>query len=402
MQKKSSEKSLLNLKSLEDFTDSNPNGVTDSEKNDEINSENTWDNVITLETFNDWICVAAYKIECLDLAIKIFRWRLQTCILLGLLLSTASGTISVTQFGNYSSDLKFGLNLVLTITSFAVALLTGIVKTFKLQENLEEYISLKQSWVSFSAKINNEIYLPKKMRGNAETLIKDNKARFLDLLKIDVPIPKEMSILAAKHLDKGDDIESQYYKYRENIIKNEKDMNHNYMRCLSFFFNCCSCCYEEDTIKKILDNRELERTIKYSKMENESKYKRRAYQYTLSSIMLNNIKNEYKEVKALTAAKTDVSTQTDGKTSVCVETDGKTSVLTTSLKVEKKEAPIKLKIEETVAAVSNKVSGLMTPKKKGSISEAIISEAIISKAIISEAREEKEDEKTEEKIGEKS
>jgi hypothetical protein len=103
-------------------------------------------------------------------------------------------------------------------------------------------------------------------------------------------------------------------------------------------------------------------------MENESKYKRRAYQYTLSSIMLNNIKNEYKEVKALTAAKTDVSTQTDGKTSVCVETDGKTSVLTTSLKVEKKEAPIKLKIEETVAAVSNKVSGLMTPKKKGSIS----------------------------------
>jgi hypothetical protein len=375
MQKKSSEKSLLNLKSLEDFTDPTPNEVHDSE----INSENTWDNVITLETFNDWICVAAYKIECLDLAIKIYRWRLQTCILLGLLLSTASGTISVTQFGNYSSDLKFGLNLVLTITSFAVALLTGIVKTFKLQENLEEYISLKQSWVSFSAKINNEIYLPKKMRGNAETLIKDNKARFLDLLKIDVPIPKEMSILAAKHLDKGDDIESQYYKYRENIIKNEKDMNHNYMRCLSFFFNCCSCCYEEDTIKKILDNRELERTIKYSKMENESKYKRRAYQYTLSSIMLNNIKNEYKEVKALTAAKTDVFTQTDVKTDVFVK------------KEAPEKTPIKLKIEETVATVTNKVSGLMTPKKK---EHAIVNEA-------REAREAKEDEKTEEKTGEK-
>ena len=114
--------------------------------------------------------------------------------MLGLLLSTASGTISVTQFGNYSTGIKFGLNLVLTITSFAVALLTGIVKTFKFQENLEEYIHLKQSWVSFSAKISNEIYLPKKMRGNAETLIKDNKAKFLDLLKVDVPIPKEMSI----------------------------------------------------------------------------------------------------------------------------------------------------------------------------------------------------------------
>ena len=260
-------------------------------------TEKTWNNLITLETFHDWISVASYKIECLDLAIKIYRWRLQTCILLGLLLSTASGTISVTQFGNYSPNLKFGLNLVLTITSFAVALLTGIVKTFKLQENLEEYISLKQSWVSFSAKINNEIYLPKKMRGNAETLIKDNKARFLDLLKIDVPIPKEMSVLAAKHLDKGDDIESQYYKYRENIMKNERDMNHNYMRCLSFFLNCCSCFYKPTTIKKIIDNRELEKIIKYSKIENSEKYKRRAYQYTLSSIMLNNVKNEYKEVK---------------------------------------------------------------------------------------------------------
>jgi hypothetical protein len=390
MQKKQSDRNLLSLKSLEDYTDPIPSTdavAPDSETNNDVISENTWDNLITLETFNDWISVAAYKIECLDLAIKIYRWRLQTCILLGLLLSTASGTISVTQFGNYSSDLKFGLNLVLTITSFAVALLTGIVKTFKLQENLEEYISLKQSWVSFSATINNEIYLPKKMRSNAETLIKNNKARFLDLLKIDVPIPKEMSILAAKHLDKGDDIESQYYKYRENIIKNEKDMNHNYMRCLSFFYNCCSCCYEEDTIKKILDNRELERTIKYSKMENDSKYKRRAYQYTLSSIMLNNVKNEFKEVKALTATKTNVETQTDVKTDVSV----------------KKEAPeknsIKLKIEETVATVTSKVSDLMTPKKK----ESIVTEAKATKVSVSEAnaKEEKEDEKTEEKTGEK-
>ena len=135
------------------------------------------------------------------------------------------------------------------------------------------------------------------MRGNAETLIKDNKARFLDLLKIDVPIPKEMSVLAAKHLDKGDDIESQYYKYKENIMQNEKNMNHNYMRCLSFFFNCCSCFYKPTTIKRITDNRELEKTIKYSKIENSEKYKRRAYQYTLSSIMLNNVKNECIEVR---------------------------------------------------------------------------------------------------------
>ena len=131
-----------------------------------------------------------------------------------------------------------------------------------MQETLEEYISLKQNWVSFSAKISNEIYLPKRMRKNAETLIKENKARFLDLVKIDIPVTKSMSVLAAKHLDKGDDIESQYYKYRDNIIKKEKDMNHGCMKCLSFFYDCCFWLYKEETAKKIEDNRTLAKTIK--------------------------------------------------------------------------------------------------------------------------------------------
>jgi hypothetical protein len=351
MKRCNSDGNLLNLKSLEV---GNTNMSEDANMSEDINAEQTWNNLITLDTFKDWISVASYKIECLDLAIKIYRWRLQTCIMLGLLLSTASGTISVTQFGNYSQNLKFGLNLVLTITSFAVALLTGIVKTFKLQENLEKYINLKQSWVSFSAKISNEIYLPKKMRGNAETLIKDNKARFLDLLKVDVPIPKEISILAAKHLDKGDDIESQYYKYRENIIKNEKDMNQNYMKCLSFFFNCCYCFYKPSTIKKILDNKHLEKIIKYSKIENQTKYKRRAYQYTLSSIMINNVKHEYNEVKLQN--KQTIETQTENIASL--------QDLDTTNVDDTNKPQIQLKIEETVAVVSNTVSKLMTPKKK--------------------------------------
>ena len=320
------------------------------EVDQEVEVINTWDNLITLETFNDWISVASYKIECLELAIQIYRWRLQTCILLGLLLSTASGTISVTQFSNYSPELKFGLNLVLTITSFAVAMLTGIVKSFKLQETLEEYIHLKQSWVSFSAKINNEIYLPKKMRGNAETLIKENKARFLDLLKIDVIIPKNLSVLAAKHLDKGDDIESQYYKYRENIIQNEKDMNHGYMRCLAFFYNCCYCCYKTDTIKKITANKELEKTIKYSKMENDARYKRRAYQYTLSSIMLNNVKNEYNEVKLHIKNQTTIETQTE--------------IAGASVQDTKMEAMVASVQDTVLSTIVSKVSDLVSPKKK--------------------------------------
>ena len=252
----------------------------------------SWENEITLETFGNWINVSAYKIECLDLAIKTYRSRLQAFILLSLILSTLSGTVSVAQFGSYSASLKLFLNTALTITSFIVALLTGAVKTLKLQETLEEYINLKLRWVSLSAKITNEIYLPKRLRRNAEDLICENKGLFLDLLKIDIALPSHMTILAAKHIDKGDDIESQYYKYKENIMKNEKEMNYGCMKFYSFFFDCCKCCYNKVLTKKIVDNRALAKTIKYSQIENASSYKRKAYQYSLSSIMLNNVNHE--------------------------------------------------------------------------------------------------------------
>ena len=256
----------------------------------------SWENEITLETFGNWINVSAYKIECLDLAIKTYRSRLQVFILLSLILSTLSGTVSVAQFGSYSSSLKLFLNSALTISSFVVALLTGAVKTLKLQETLEEYINLKLRWVSLSAKITNEIYLPKRLRRNAEDLICENKGLFLDLLKMDIDIPSYMTVLAAKHIDKGDDIESQYYKYKDNIIKKEKEMNYGCMKFYSFFYDCCKCCYNKVLTKKIVDNRALAKTIKFSQIENASSYKRKAYQYSLSSIMLNNVKHECSEL----------------------------------------------------------------------------------------------------------
>jgi hypothetical protein len=263
----------------------------------------SWENEITLETFGNWINVSAYKIECLDLAIKTYRSRLQVFILLSLILSTLSGTVSVAQFGNYSSSLKLFLNSALTISSFVVALLTGAVKTLKLQETLEEYINLKLRWVSLSAKITNEIYLPKRLRRNAEDLISENKGLFLDLLKIDIDLPSHMTVLAAKHIDKGDDIESQYYKYKDNIIKKEKEMNNGYMKFYSLFYDCCRCCYNKTLTKKIVDNRALAKTIKFSQIENATSYKRKAYQYSLSSIMLNNVKHECSELHELKGIK---------------------------------------------------------------------------------------------------
>ena len=349
-------------------------------------SESSWDNVITLETFNDWINVSSYKIECLDLAIKTYRWRLQNFILLGLLLSTLSGTISVTQFSDYPKSIKLVLNLALTITSFTVALLTGAVKSFKLQETLEEYIHLKQNWVSFSAKISNEIYLPKRLRRNAEELIKENKGIFLDLLKIDVHIPKYMSILAAKHIDKGDDIESQYYKYRDNIIKNEKAMNEGCMKCLSFWYNCCFCFYNDDMSKKIEDNNALAKTIKYSQIENATTYKRKAYQYTLSSIMLNNVKNKYTEAK-LESAKMKTN-ETQFETDDFLNSDNKYTVLTPSPAVPiNKDSAVARDFSKLRLSITEKLLDTFMPKSvepASPIATTAVATAVTTTATVTE------------------
>jgi hypothetical protein len=74
-------------------------------------------------------------------------------------------------------------------------------------------------------------------------------------------------------------------------------MNSGCMRWYSFFYDCCKCCYSAELSKKIEDNNNLAKTIKYSQKENASSYKRKAYQYTLSSIMLNNVKHECVDLK---------------------------------------------------------------------------------------------------------
>ena len=141
-----------------------------------------------LTTFSTWIQVASYKIECLDSAIHKNRIIIQQSVIAGLVLSTVSGSISITQFGNFSENIRFIFNLIFTFMSFNIAFITGYIKTFQIQEKLEEYLQLKQNWIAFSASITAELQLPKELRRDAEIIISENKEKYLDLFKNDVEI----------------------------------------------------------------------------------------------------------------------------------------------------------------------------------------------------------------------
>jgi hypothetical protein len=143
-----------------------------------------------IDTIIQWICISSFKINILDEAINYYRNIIRNNVIFGLILSTASGTISATRFGLNSDDkLGFVLNTIFTAMSFSIAIFTGAIKVYQIQERLEEYIKMKQEWITFSAKIASELQLPIKLRKDALFIIIKNKAKYLDLLKLETEIP---------------------------------------------------------------------------------------------------------------------------------------------------------------------------------------------------------------------
>ena len=183
-----------------------------------------WDES-NLETLSDWVHIGALQIETLDLVIKRYRGLIRQNVLMGLILSTASGSISITQLS--SNAQIFVLNIFFTVMSFSMAILTGLIKIYQIQERLEEYIQLKQEWITFCVNITSEIQLPVSQRRDALRLIKDYKGKYLDLLKIDVDIPNSVKEKALENL--YDDEKMQHVEERNKYRKLKNEVNNNFV-----------------------------------------------------------------------------------------------------------------------------------------------------------------------------
>jgi hypothetical protein len=173
-------------------------GNDDNEQTSDIDKDNILKNIKkdlhwtnnNIMTLLSWIAIATFNIDCLELAIVRYREWMRQHVILGIVLSTTSGTLSVTQFGSISSqNVNFVLNFFFTIFSFAVAVSTGCIKVYQVQERLEKFITVKQEWIVFITKIATQFQLNIDLRKDALDLINSNKDKYLDLLKIDNEIP---------------------------------------------------------------------------------------------------------------------------------------------------------------------------------------------------------------------
>lgn len=152
-------------------------------------TENQWtqDNI---ETLIEWLTISAITMKIIEEAIIQYRKLIRKNIILGLILSSSAGTISASRINTVSSHYwTVFFEILFTAMSFAITYSTGYIKVFHIQEKLENFIKIKQKWISFSSAILSEFQLPIALRENAINIIKKYKNTYLDLIKYDLDIP---------------------------------------------------------------------------------------------------------------------------------------------------------------------------------------------------------------------
>jgi hypothetical protein len=79
--------------------------------------------------------------------------------------------------------------------------MTGYIKIYQIQENLESSIKSQQDWIIFSTELASELQLPTELRRDALWMIIKNKNSYLDLLKTKLEIPDAIAKTAKKEFE---------------------------------------------------------------------------------------------------------------------------------------------------------------------------------------------------------
>lgn len=146
--------------------------------------DNNWNT--HANTILGWITIGSYMIEALDMSIDWCRGIVRTNTIVGIALSTASGSISVINFGANGGIV---LNILFTVFSFVVAVNTSRIKIFQIQERMEQCMKLRYEWCTFVTGLSNELQVPVHMRNDANLVVEGNRAEFMNLLRMDCEMP---------------------------------------------------------------------------------------------------------------------------------------------------------------------------------------------------------------------
>lgn len=181
-----------------------------------------WDTDV-VHTLIQWTHISAVYLAIMSEATENYRRILRKNTVINLIFSTIASTASLSTFNVSDADNPTtALFLKVLFSAFTVVLTisTGYIKVFQVQEKLETAIKLKQEWAMFGSKISSEMQLPVNLRKNAIWLIVKMKENYLELIKSDIVVSKNIIQRIANQADlRAKDLTlSQIF---ERIIKNE-------------------------------------------------------------------------------------------------------------------------------------------------------------------------------------
>lgn len=169
-----------------------------------------------LRTLLNWVNFGSFMIEGLDISINECRGKIRFNTILGLALSTTSGTLSIAQYSNYiksNNTVSLLLNSLFTLFTFVIAINTGYIKIYQIQERLEMFIKTKQEWTSFITALGTQLDLPIDLRTDALDLIMLNKEKYLNLMNVEFEMPPHVLAQIKIKMDE------QYKKDAKGIIQ---------------------------------------------------------------------------------------------------------------------------------------------------------------------------------------
>jgi hypothetical protein len=130
-----------------------------------------------------------------------------------------------------SSNLQLILNILFTVMTYIVAINTGRIKVYQIQERLEQFIKLKQEWTYFITTIAVEFQTPVNLRKDALQLILNNKEKYLDLMKRDCEFTdsakREMQKKIQEDKDQWFYLNREFYNSHVSLLNFSKGISIN-------------------------------------------------------------------------------------------------------------------------------------------------------------------------------
>jgi hypothetical protein len=148
-----------------------------------------------IKTLTQWAHIAAMSCDLYNESTIYYRNLMRRNTVFNLIVSSFAGIASLSQFSINSQTyevLTFILKGFFSAASILVALNSGFLKIYEVQERLEGSIRLQNAWTQFGSRLSSEMQLPVALRKDALYMIIKLKETYHELIKDQIQVNKNV------------------------------------------------------------------------------------------------------------------------------------------------------------------------------------------------------------------